>query len=271
MPEMGESVTEGTVLEWHVVRGRPVDEGDTVIEVSTDKVDAEVPAPAAARSPSCWSSADDTVQVGQALAEMAAGGTGNGASAAATAPAEHASTETETPPARRPTRRQGNGEGLAGRPPDRRRQGRRPRRGQRLRPGRQGGQGDVLAAADGNGAALRPPRPPPARQAAARPGGDARQGDGRESRSVPTATSFRTLPVDTLDAKRKAINGALKERGMKVSFTHLIAWAIVQRGDRVAGDGPQLRGGDGKPQVVEAPAVNLGIAVDVERKDGRAA
>ena len=52
-----------------------------------------------------------------------------------------------------------------------------------------------------------------------------------ESRSMPTATSFRTLAVDTLDAKRKAINGALKERGMKVSFTHLIAWAIVARGD----------------------------------------
>ena len=49
-----------------------------------------------------------------------------------------------------------------------------------------------------------------------------------ESRSIPTATSFRTLAVDTLDAKRKALNGVLKERGMKVSFTHLIAWAIVQ-------------------------------------------
>ena len=45
---------------------------------------------------------------------------------------------------------------------------------------------------------------------------------------MPTATSFRTLPVDVLDAKRKALNGALKERGMKVSFTHLIAWAIVR-------------------------------------------
>ena len=49
-----------------------------------------------------------------------------------------------------------------------------------------------------------------------------------ESRSMPTATSFRTLPVDILDAKRKALNAALQERGMKVSFTHLIAWAIVE-------------------------------------------
>src|SRR6201999_4073666 len=47
-----------------------------------------------------------------------------------------------------------------------------------------------------------------------------------ESRSVPTATSFRTIAVDTLDAKRKAINAALNARGLKTSFTHLVAWAI---------------------------------------------
>ena len=46
MPEMGESVTEGTVLEWHVSEGDSVEEGQTMVEVSTDKVDAEVPAPA---------------------------------------------------------------------------------------------------------------------------------------------------------------------------------------------------------------------------------
>src|SRR5690606_33019133 len=49
-----------------------------------------------------------------------------------------------------------------------------------------------------------------------------------DSRSIPTATSYRTVAVDTLDAKRKALNGVLAERGMKVSFTHLVAWAIVQ-------------------------------------------
>ena len=46
MPQMGESVTEGTILEWHVSEGQEVAEGDTVVEVSTDKIDAEVPAPA---------------------------------------------------------------------------------------------------------------------------------------------------------------------------------------------------------------------------------
>ena len=46
MPQMGESVTEGTVLEWHKQEGEFVNEGETVVEVSTDKIDAEVPAPA---------------------------------------------------------------------------------------------------------------------------------------------------------------------------------------------------------------------------------
>ena len=45
-PKWGESVTEGTVLEWHKQEGEYVSEGETVVEVSTDKIDAEVPAPA---------------------------------------------------------------------------------------------------------------------------------------------------------------------------------------------------------------------------------
>ena len=89
-----------------------------------------------------------------------------------------------------------------------------------------------------------------------------------ESREVPTATSFRTVAVDTLDAKRKALNGQLKERGLKVSFTHLIAWAIV----RAAKDWPVMSRSfeerDGKPFAIENGRVNLGIAVDIERKDG---
>src|SRR3954452_11089253 len=66
MPEMGESVTEGTVLEWHVAEGEAVAEGDTVIEVSTDKIDAEVPAPTSGVITKLLVSPDDTVQVGHA-------------------------------------------------------------------------------------------------------------------------------------------------------------------------------------------------------------
>src|SRR4051794_5698493 len=81
MPEMGESVTEGIVLEWHVAEGDFVNEGDTVVEVSTDKVDAEVPAPEAGVITKLLVSVDDEVPVGAPLAEMEPG-EGPGASSA---------------------------------------------------------------------------------------------------------------------------------------------------------------------------------------------
>ena len=70
MPEMGESVTEGIVLEWHVAEGDFVNEGDTVVEVSTDKVDAEVPAPASGVITKLVAQVDEEVPVGAPLAEM---------------------------------------------------------------------------------------------------------------------------------------------------------------------------------------------------------
>ena len=83
MPEMGESVTEGIVLEWHVAEGDFVAEGDTVVEVSTDKVDAEVPAPTSGVITKLIASVDDEVPVGAPLAEMEPGeGEGSNGSAA---------------------------------------------------------------------------------------------------------------------------------------------------------------------------------------------
>src|SRR5262245_34026228 len=70
MPEMGESVTEGTVLEWHVSEGDAVEEGQTMVEVSTDKVDAEVPAPASGTVTQILVQPDETVDVGKPLAEI---------------------------------------------------------------------------------------------------------------------------------------------------------------------------------------------------------
>src|SRR5215469_12999843 len=73
MPEMGESVTEGIVLEWHVAEGDAVSEGDTIVEVSTDKVDAEVPAPMDGVITKLVAQVDDEVPVGAPLAEMEPG------------------------------------------------------------------------------------------------------------------------------------------------------------------------------------------------------
>src|SRR3954452_20433862 len=78
MPEMGESVTEGIVLEWHVSEGDFVKEGDTVVEVSTDKVDAEVPAPMAGTITKLLVEVDDEVPVGAGLAEIEPGEEGSG-------------------------------------------------------------------------------------------------------------------------------------------------------------------------------------------------
>ncbi len=70
MPEMGESVTEGTVLEWHVSEGDAVEEGQTMVEVSTDKVDAEVPAPASGTVSKILVQPDDEIEVGKPMAEI---------------------------------------------------------------------------------------------------------------------------------------------------------------------------------------------------------
>jgi 2-oxoglutarate dehydrogenase E1 component len=86
------------------------------------------------------------------------------------------------------------------------------------------------------------------------------------SLAVPTATSFREVDVATLEARRKELNRQIAPR--KVSFTHLIGWAIV----RAAGEQRSMSHAfseiDGQAYRVDPGAINLGLAVDVERKDG---
>src|SRR5437764_4918418 len=73
MPAMGDSVSEGTVLEWHKQEGDDVAEDETLVEISTDKVDAEVPAPAAGTVVKIHAAEGDTVGVGGVLAEISPG------------------------------------------------------------------------------------------------------------------------------------------------------------------------------------------------------
>ncbi|HET8566903.1 MAG TPA: multifunctional oxoglutarate decarboxylase/oxoglutarate dehydrogenase thiamine pyrophosphate-binding subunit/dihydrolipoyllysine-residue succinyltransferase subunit [Solirubrobacterales bacterium] len=284
MPEMGESVTEGIVLEWHVAEGDAVKEGDTIVEVSTDKVDAEVPAPMDGVITRIVAQVDDEVPVGAPLAEMEAGsGEGPGAEGAGpvsdTSPAPTGAGPASSPPApdsgtaSQGSNGSGNGSdaGVKATPVARRVA---EATGVDLASVRGSGPGskvtkeDVIAAADGggNGAAAVAPAQGEAKQLRGAAAMLANAMD--ESRAVPTATSFRTIAVDTLDAKRKAINSVLKDRGLKVSFTHLVAWAIV----RAAKDFPVMvrvfAEQDGKPFAIEGSPVNLGIAVDVEKKDG---
>jgi 2-oxoglutarate decarboxylase len=89
------------------------------------------------------------------------------------------------------------------------------------------------------------------------------------SLSVPTATSQRRIPVKLLDENRLIINRHLREndRG-KTSYTHLIAWALLRALDEF----PQLNDGftviDGTPSRLRRQSINLGIAIDLEKKDG---
>ncbi|MFN2581986.1 MAG: biotin/lipoyl-containing protein, partial [Candidatus Dormibacteria bacterium] len=81
LPSMGESVAEGTVARWVKAVGDEVKEGDTVAEVTTDKVDVEVPAPASGRIEEIVAGEGETVEVGAVLARISSGAAaaGNGA------------------------------------------------------------------------------------------------------------------------------------------------------------------------------------------------
>ncbi|MDZ7658722.1 2-oxoglutarate dehydrogenase, E2 component, dihydrolipoamide succinyltransferase [Fodinibius sp.] len=80
MPQMGESVMEGTVIEWAKAVGDEVEEDETLLEISTDKVDTEVPSPQAGTLVEILVEEGDTVEVGQTIAIIA---TGKAASASA--------------------------------------------------------------------------------------------------------------------------------------------------------------------------------------------
>src|SRR5919201_1929936 len=94
MPRLGESVTEGTVTRWLKTEGDQVEADEPLLEVSTDKVDTEVPSPASGVLTSIKVHEDETVEIGVELAVI------NGAGEAATksqAPAAEAR-EAEAPP-----------------------------------------------------------------------------------------------------------------------------------------------------------------------------
>ncbi len=90
------------------------------------------------------------------------------------------------------------------------------------------------------------------------------------SRAVPTATSVRTVPARLLEVNRAILNGHLRRQRStsKVSFTHLIGYAVVRALAAMPAMNSSYREVDGKPNVVRPEHVNLGLAVDVKRPDG---
>ncbi len=86
---------------------------------------------------------------------------------------------------------------------------------------------------------------------------------------VPTATSVRSIPVKALEENRRIINDVRsKRRQPKLSFTHILAWAIVKALEHAPNLNNTYGVENGVAVKVKRSAVNLGLAVDVTRKDG---
>ncbi|HVC04081.1 MAG TPA: multifunctional oxoglutarate decarboxylase/oxoglutarate dehydrogenase thiamine pyrophosphate-binding subunit/dihydrolipoyllysine-residue succinyltransferase subunit [Candidatus Acidoferrales bacterium] len=328
LPAMGESVTEGIVSRWLKAVGDSVDEGEALVEVTTDKVDVEVPAPTTGELTEIVAAEGETVSVGAVLGRIAPGAakaaapvappaaSANGSDAQpgtpskpaeelsaapadkpaaahleppvapqAASPAPGAETATAPPPALAPAVLDqpappvapltADGADVDAVPLARRAAARNGVDLRAVRGSGPGGivtKGDVLNAKNGGGTrtdttvhvaegeTAEPIRGPAA----------ALVDYMERSRDIPTATSFRTIAVEILDARRRQINSALAAAGtpIKVSFTHLIGYAVA----RAAAASPAMtahfaRTDDGKPVRVPGPA-HLGLAVDSVRKDG---
>ncbi|PZU47921.1 MAG: multifunctional oxoglutarate decarboxylase/oxoglutarate dehydrogenase thiamine pyrophosphate-binding subunit/dihydrolipoyllysine-residue succinyltransferase subunit [Microbacterium sp.] len=90
-----------------------------------------------------------------------------------------------------------------------------------------------------------------------------------ESLTVPTATSVRTVPAKLMIDNRIVINNHMsRTRGGKVSFTHLIGWALIQALKAFPSQNVSYAEIDGKPSVVAPAHINLGIAIDLPKPDG---
>ena len=88
------------------------------------------------------------------------------------------------------------------------------------------------------------------------------------SLEVPTATSFRDVDVTRLAEFRSVLNRTLATKGKKLSFTHVIGWAIVRACEQYPALYRAVVEVDGAPHLSAPDVVSLGLAVDVQRKDG---
>ena len=275
LPEMGESVTQGSIVEWRKRVGDFVAEGDPLVEVTTDKVDVEVPATVSGVVTQIAVREGETVSVGAVLAQIDTSQT-NGAAARQPIAGNGAPVAKPAPPASVPAA--AAGEGLADQPA--RRMARQLDVDLKLVRG-SGPNGLILrsdvveqaAQARRRTAATATPLPalpPGTKTTTLRGPAAALTGYMEQSLSIPTATSFRTIGVDVLDARRKELAGAIKAAGRteKVSFTHLIGYALVAAArDHQFITYSFRRNESGAPVRVE-PGIHLGLAVDSERKDG---
>ncbi|MBV6445214.1 MAG: multifunctional oxoglutarate decarboxylase/oxoglutarate dehydrogenase thiamine pyrophosphate-binding subunit/dihydrolipoyllysine-residue succinyltransferase subunit [Ignavibacteriales bacterium] len=143
------------------------------------------------------------------------------------------------------------------------------------------GEGQTTAAAlsaaavlnAGSAAAVRSfpmPQPLPGDSTRVLAGGAAKIIQNMESSlSIPTATSVRTIAVKILEENRLLINSfRAREKLGKVSFTHIIGWAIVQATKKYPVMNNAYSEKGGKPILITREHINLGLAIDIQRRDG---
>ena len=257
LPALGESVTEGVVGTWHKHPGDAIAAGETLVEIQTDKVDAEVPAPVGGTVLEVLVPEGETVSVGTVMATIKPGP--KLADHVETAPSEPAAPVAAAPARSHPE--------VDASPLARRRaalDGVDLSQVQGTGPGGMVRRDDVVVAqtvAPAAGSTTVPIK-----------GSSARLVEAMEqSLTIPTATSFRTIEVPILEARRGQLNEALSARGssgFKVSFTHLVAYALVKAAKEMPAFSAGFTSLEGKPHKVVRSGVNLGLAVDVERSDG---
>jgi len=286
MPSIGEALKRGVVKNWHKAVGDMVERDDVIVEVDANGSLIEIPSPVSGRLTRIIAENGAVVEIGAPLCEI--GPTDSVATPAATI---------ASPPAQEESRPKADVPLTAAAP-----QRSQPvaqcsplaRRAAALA-------GIDIAAVNGSGpggaarksdinAALAAPTPNPAVGQASpappdgktqphmqpSPNSTALKGPAaalaaamETSLSIPTATSFRTIAVGVLESRRAALNSALRQAGRseKISFTHLIAFALARAAREMPGMTASFHRSDRGPERV-AGGVQLGLAVDLQRKDG---
>ncbi|HEY6538875.1 MAG TPA: 2-oxo acid dehydrogenase subunit E2, partial [Candidatus Dormibacteraeota bacterium] len=257
LPALGESVTEGIVGTWRKQVGDPVALGEALVEIQTDKVDAELPAPAGGVLTRILVPEGETVTVGTVLAEISADVLSAGERPAPVEPARGAL----------PRAGSANGPSPEATPLARRRAA---LAGADLGALVGTGPGGLVRGADvgagGRGG-----------QAAAEPATTPIKGTRlalvqamEASLAIPAATSVRTIEVGVMVARRAQLNQELasKKSSAKLSYTHLIAFALTWAASEMPVFSTSFALLEGVAQKRVRQGVNLGLAVDVEKRDG---
>ena len=263
MPQLGESIAEGTIVRWNKRVGDRVDRDEPLFEVSTDKVDAEVPSPAGGVVIEVRVQAGETVPVDSVVATIGAPGETGGSPPAAQAGEPHAATA--PPPAERSGKRHVSPvvRKLAGE------HGVDPSDVVGTGAGGRVTKNDILKhVASGSPAAAPAPASPDGRRI--EPLSVIRRGIAEHMlRSRRTSAHVHTVfDVDfsRVAALRAAHRDAYVQRGVRLTFLSFVAKAVVDALVEMPVVNASLTSAGAG--VVHAPAVNLGIAVALDDDEG---